>query len=129
MSCEQHNLRFVLIDDEPLLLEVLTDLLMTAGHQVSGRADTLVAAAALAASADCDVAILDMMMHGSPSFAIADQLLARNITVVMTTGYDLDALPPRLRSLQLLGKPFRMADVHRLLDNLARSQASSTPSH
>ena len=80
--------RIMVVEDEGLILMMLTDLLQELGCEVAAaerRTDRAVAAARAAA---IDAALLDVNLgDGQTSYAIADVLAARGIPFAFLTGY------------------------------------------
>ena len=53
-----------------------------------------------------DGAILDVKLNGTNSLALADELIARGIPIILVTGYDVALLPERFARTPRLPKPF-----------------------
>lgn len=111
--------RVVLVEDEPLLMMVLEDVVELLGYRLAGSAARLEEALALAATASFDAAVLDVNLGGEPSFPVADVLLERGIPFVFTTGYGAAGIPDRYAAVPMLAKPFRAQDIERTLASLA----------
>ncbi len=111
--------RVVLVEDEPLLMMVLEDVLEQLGYRLAGSAARLDEALALVATDAFDAAVLDVNLGGEASFPVADLLLERGIPFVFTTGYGAAGIPEKYASVPLLAKPFRQHDIERVLASLA----------
>jgi CheY-like chemotaxis protein len=113
--------RILLVEDEPLIaLQVKNDLEM-AGHQVTGLATSVIEALNSIDNADFDVAFLDIRLGDSLSIEVAENLLDRGIPFVFGSGFDDHSiLPPRLRKIPRLTKPYEAKQVSQLLSDLAR---------
>ena len=83
----------------------------------------------VAATLILDGAILDIDLHGQPSFAVADALQARGIPFVFTTGYGSSMIPePYWRVPRFENRPLRyvfdvIADVSRVRDDVGLEHA------
>lgn len=90
MSEESLRGRHVLIvEDEYLLADDLSDALSDVGAKVVGPAGSIEQATALILSREpIDVAILDVNLRGEMVFPVADALRQRGIPFAFATGYD-----------------------------------------
>lgn len=106
----------LVVEDEFMLAEDMSQELAEAGAIVIGPAQSLERAIELlAASGIVDAAVLDVNLQGKPVFPIADALLERRVPFVFTTGYDASVLPARFRSSARCSKPI---DTRLLLEAL-----------
>jgi len=101
--------RILVVEDEFLVAEYLGETLRSAGAHVLGPlgrvAETL---AFVEANRDgMDAVVLDVNLHGQPSFPIADLLIRHGIRFVFTTGYDGAAIDAAYRNYPRCEKPFR----------------------
>jgi DNA-binding response OmpR family regulator len=111
-SCQSLDHKHVLIvEDEFLLGLSLQEDLAAAGAEVTGPVSTVSEALEIIAAEAFDLALLDINIRGEMSFSVADALLERNVPFIFLTGYDADALPPRLRELPRLAKPYDPKDL------------------
>ncbi len=101
-----HGKRVLLIEDEPLVLMDLESILTAAGCEIVGPAGTLEAAKRLVADADCDLALIDVNLAGSPVDELAAALTQKDVPFAFVTGYAREALPRGFGEAVLLGKPF-----------------------
>jgi CheY-like chemotaxis protein len=109
------SLRILIVEDEMMVVLDLEDMIRELGHVVVASAMRIEAALEYAASADFDVAILDVNVAGRMSFPVAKVLRARGIPVIFATGYGMSAMPEELHDHAILHKPFRIADLSREL--------------
>ncbi|MGV4791774.1 response regulator [Rhizobium sp. F40D2] len=106
--------RVLVVEDEFMLAEDLSQELTDAGAIVIGPAQSLTRAVELLAASDVlDAAVLDVNLHGEPVYPVADTLLKRHIPFVFTTGYDPSVLPVRFKSVACCAKP---VDITKLLE-------------
>ncbi len=112
------GLRILVVEDDLLVAEVLTDMLLDAGAEVVGPFGWVDDAVAAVKAGDhtLDSAVLDINLHGDKSYPIADELKARNVPFVFVTGYAGETIPDSYRGFPRCGKPF---DQERLIALLA----------
>jgi len=107
--------RVLVIEDESMVTMLLQDFLEDIGCEVAGVASRLKEAREKIDTLAFDVAILDVNLNGDQTFPLAEVLLARGRPIVFATGYGATTLPPRLRALPVLQKPFQQDDLVRAL--------------
>jgi CheY-like chemotaxis protein len=97
----------LVVEDEAIISMMVEDALADAGARIIGPASSVEKALALIARGEViDAAAMDMNLNGHLATPVAHALAARNIPVVMLTGYDRAGVPEELRSLPLVPKPF-----------------------
>ena len=116
------GLRVVIGEHDSFLALDLARTLEAQGCRVIGVAATFEAAQRLCGDGAADIAMLDVMLGGQPSFPLADALLAGGVSVVFTTS---DGDFPEWRSAGeggsvLLHKPVRTDDLIAALARVAR---------
>ncbi len=109
------GLRVLVIEDESMVAMLLEDFLADIGCEVAGVASRLKEALEKVGTLAFDVAILDVNLNGEQTFPIADALMARGRAIVFATGYGAMTLPPELRNLPVLQKPFQQDELERAL--------------
>ncbi|KPH05843.1 response regulator (plasmid) [Rhizobium acidisoli] len=113
----------LVVEDEFMLAEDLSQELAEAGAVVIGPAQSLERAIALLATPDIlDAAVLDVNLQGVPVYPVADALLARHVPFIFTTGYDASVLPARFQSMGCCSKPI---DMRRLMECLQTAIATA----
>ncbi len=114
------GLRVLVLEDETLLAMLLEDVLDEFGCTLVGPfAQNDEALAFLSQNpGGCDIGILDVHVSGSRSDAVAAEFDRLGLPFVFSTGFDDSALDARWRHKPSLRKPFRPADVERLLHDL-----------
>ena len=102
------GLRLLVVEDDYLVAQVLINFLEDAGAVIVGPIGWVDEALALIAEGTnrFDGAVLDINLHGSKSYPIADALTARSIRFVFATGYGADALDEPYRHCPQREKPF-----------------------
>lgn len=108
--------RILLVEDETIVAMMVEDMLGELGFVHAGTAGNLAEALKLAAELDIDGALLDVNLHGKPSFEAADKLKARGVPVVFATGYGVEGLPESWRHVPVLSKPFQKHELKTALD-------------
>lgn len=106
-----HGFRILVVEDEYLLADDLSDILTGAGALVIGPCATVADAVAHAGTADFDAAILDVNLRGEMVFPVADALTERRIPFIFATGYDQWSLPDRFADAVRLEKPLKAAKI------------------
>ena len=99
--------RVLVVEDDYMIATDLVDVLAAAGAVPVGPAGWMEQALAVASdrAIRLDFAILDINLHGAPSYPVADALAARGIPVMFTTGFGADAVDPAYREHPRLEKP------------------------
>jgi DNA-binding response OmpR family regulator len=103
--------RVFIVEDEPLIAMDIEAMLTSAGYGVAGIAHDLPTALALVESEKADACVLDIYLHGTTSFCVADRLTERGIPVLLATGAALEEVPAEYRLLPMLFKPFDAPDL------------------
>lgn len=109
--------RFLIIEDEPLVMLELVDLLTGAGAVVAGQASSRSDALELARTRQVDGALLDGNLQGEMVDDIAAALAARDIPFLFVSGYGREHLPVEFDRVVAVTKPFSPAT---LLESAAR---------
>src|SRR5262245_45999291 len=115
--------RILVVEDSPLVTEVITAILAESGCAVVGPAARLEPALALAREAAFDAVLLDLNLDGELSTPVAAELSARNIPFMFLTGYEAEALPAEYRARPRLTKPFH---AEQLIEALAELMNNSS---
>ena len=107
----------LLVEDDPDLLALLTEVLEDAGYRVSGATQRQAARAALR-KGDVDLLIADSVLRGGNGDDVAKAAGRRGLPVIMMSGE-----PDRIARLTggpipFLQKPFRAAALLRLVRGL-----------
>jgi two-component sensor histidine kinase/CheY-like chemotaxis protein len=108
----------LLVEDEPLVAMMLTDMLTEMGLRVNGPHGTLADAMTAARSCDVKAAILDVNLGGNKIYPVAEILIGLNISFVFITGYGRDSIDPRFGDVVLLQKPIERQKLRSLLVNV-----------
>lgn len=112
-----HGKRVLLVEDEPLVAMMMSQLLRDYGAEVVGPISTLGDAPAVLNDA-LDAAVLDVNLEGKLVYPLADQLATMRVPFVFVTGYEADRVEPRFAEAPILAKPIEpgaLADALALL--------------
>ena len=112
------GLRVLVVEDEMMVSMLIEDMLSDLGCVVIGPASRLDEAIELANSSELDCAVLDVNLGGQPIFPLADLLRAKGAPFAFATGYGDAGLRAEDKGSPLLQKPFREADLARVLGEL-----------
>jgi ActR/RegA family two-component response regulator len=113
----------LVIEDEFYLAEDLRQALENAGAMVLGPCANAENALDLLKRTEPDCAAVDLNLGFGRTFGLAEAIRAREIPMVLVTGYDLSGIPPQLADLPLLQKP---AHPNRVVAVLAKLLAKRT---
>jgi DNA-binding response OmpR family regulator len=118
------SLRILVIEDHLPLGRFITAALATAGCAVVGPVTDHASALDAARHLPLDLALMDRMLRGEETLAIADTLAERGIPCLWMSGYPRSTLPERFRESAFLEKPFTM---DALLDAVRAVAGGSLP--
>jgi CheY-like chemotaxis protein len=107
--------RVLVIEDEWMVTMLLQDFLEDIGCHVVGVAARLKEAFEKIDALAFDVAILDVNLHGQQTLPVAQALIGRGCAIVFATGYAATTVPPELRAVPILQKPFQQRDLEQAL--------------
>jgi len=111
-SLDLKGRRLLVVEDDFFIADDMRNSLERAGADVIGPASSVQDALELLAdNGRCDGAVLDVNLRGETSYPIADELTARHIRYIFTTGYDAEHIPARYADVTRCEKPVRMRDV------------------
>ena len=109
----------LLVEDEPIVSMMMAETLTALGFRVIGPCGTVREAIDAAGEMHVDAAVLDIRLGEELVYPLADDLHARGIPFVFVTGYGVESLDPRFRSIPVLQKP---VDVKALRDLFAAEE-------
>lgn len=122
------GLKIMVVEDEYLVALDLKQMIESLGATVLGPIARATPALEMARRQQLDGALLDVSLVGETSVIVAEELLARGIPVILTSGYDISALPIRLQGLPYLPKPVDMRALRRIaVTALLRDKLASLP--
>lgn len=103
--------RVLILEDEPVIGLALEDILEALGCKVTGIAHQVAPAIELINLREFDAAILDVNIHGSPNYEVADLLAARGVPYVFATAYDSTVHPKAHSQAPTVTKPYSTSDL------------------
>lgn len=116
MNASLAGLRVFVLEDESPVAMLIEDMLHDLGCEVVGSAARVHdALQAIDADPAFEVALLDVNVAGEKAFPVADALRSRGLPFVFLTGYGNVGLRDDLQESPVLAKPFRQADLERIL--------------
>jgi DNA-binding response OmpR family regulator len=118
------GLRVFVVEDEPMIRIMVTDMLGELGHTIAAEAGHLDQALELAQSAELDLAILDVNLKGRLITPVAELIRVRKLPIIFATGYGAEGLPEQFRDLPALQKPFQLETLAAMIDNVMGRRAS-----
>jgi DNA-binding NtrC family response regulator len=116
------KLRFLLIEDEALILLNLKSALKELGWEVSGTAAKIDAAMKVARTGSFDAAIIDINLDGAMTYPVADILRERAIPFAFTTGYGRTAIDNAYSDVPVLQKPFSHDQLKAVVSRLLQAR-------
>lgn len=115
------DLRILVAEDEGIVALEIEASLQGFGCEVVGPVGKVEQALKAIQTQSVDGAVLDVNLGGVEVFPVADELLARGIPVILSTGYnDLSLFPERFRGLPCLEKPYDEKDLFDLMARVVR---------
>jgi len=115
--------RALLVEDEGVVALLIESMLTELGYQVVGPFPRLAKAIDIAQSEPFDLAVLDVNLNGTPSFEVAELLIAKGVPLVFATGYGGQGIPAHLRDTVIVQKPFKS---QQLAEAIAKASARSS---
>jgi CheY-like chemotaxis protein len=119
--------RLLVVEDEPLLVMSMQEMLETCGCQVVAIAMTVQRAIEHARALPLDAAVLDVNIGGERIDEVADILSGRGIPFIFATGYDDASIIAAHTGRPRIGKPYALGELRmRLTEVLGKSTPSVT---
>lgn len=104
--------KILIVEDEYLIADDLSALLLAANAELIGPAASLPQAIRLAADTELiDAAVLDINLRGVDVFPLVDELRSRGIPVMFLTGYGQNNIPADYLGIARCEKPMGSAYV------------------
>jgi CheY-like chemotaxis protein len=109
--------RVLVVEDEAMIAMLIEDMLADLGCAVVGPAHGLAEGLALTrGGAAMDAALLDVNLNGQPVFELADELRAKGVPMIFSTGYGELALREVDKGAPVVHKPFRAQELAQALE-------------
>lgn len=117
--------RILVVEDEYMIADEIAEALGGVGAEALGPVSHVDDALRLIASESrIDGALLDVNLHAQAVWPVVDALLARDVPMVLATGYDASRIPQAYAHLPRREKPATGQDLARAL---AEALAIATP--
>jgi CheY-like chemotaxis protein len=113
------GLRVLLIEDEGMIAMLAKGMLKSIGCEVVGVAARVPDALRKIDTISFDVALLDVNLAGSLSYAVAEALRARGKQFIFATGYGASSLPPEMHDVPVLSKPYVLSQLSAALSGMS----------
>jgi DNA-binding response OmpR family regulator len=118
--------RVLLAETNQPIGDFIAGILAEFGHEVTMCTDASEAGARLAAG-PIDVVLTDLLLHDDWDAGLGPDWLSLDIPTITLTGRTLSVDQAQPAPLALIDKPFRFADLRRVLDAVAACTASDEP--
>jgi CheY-like chemotaxis protein len=112
--------KVVVVEDEPLIVMLIADMLDELGHRLVGSCGTVEEALQLVQREDVDVVLLDIDLGGKSGYVVADALVGRGIAFVLMSGFSGKPRAP-YQDRSVLSKPFQFGDLEQALKDAVPS--------
>ncbi len=119
--------RIIVVEDDYILATDICRELRDLGATVLGPAPTPFYAIHLIGRKKIDAAVLDVRLHGTTVFAVADILMDRGVPILFATGLDEEAIPGRFRDAPMMTKPLNRKKLVNTICALARRPSVPMP--
>jgi len=103
--------RILVLEDNYLTADALCELVRNCGCDVAGAVGRVETAIAFLEDREIDGAIVDINLHGNPSFPVCRELQRRNVPFFFVSGYGEPVIPDAFRQSRLLSKPVGQHDL------------------
>jgi len=107
--------RVLIVEDELLVALMIEDFLGDFGCSTVGPCGSVETALHAVRTESLDLAVLDVNLAGERAYPVAEALAERRIPFLFLSGYGDDAIPPGHSDWKVCAKPFRSADLARML--------------
>ncbi|KKZ84158.1 response regulator [Rhizobium phaseoli] len=114
---EFSGIKVLIVEDEGFVALMIEDMLQDLGCEVVASVAGLKEACSVAATAEVDLAVLDINLGGEQSFPVAEILLERGVPFIFSTGYGAGGLPTELSGSPVLSKPFSAKTMQETLSS------------
>ncbi|WP_105384298.1 response regulator [Neorhizobium alkalisoli] len=105
------GVKVLVVEDEGFVALLIEDMLGDLSCEIVASVARLTEAEGIAATAAIDLAVLDVNLHGQPSFPVAEILRERGVPFMFSTGYGQNGLPREFAGHPLIAKPFSSTEL------------------
>jgi CRP-like cAMP-binding protein len=122
--------RILVLEDNYLTAEALCDLVRAAGCDVVGAMGHVPSAVEFVHNRKIDGAIVDINLHGRPSFPVCEELKRLKVPFIFLSGYDRSLIPSAFTTYRLLSKPVEQDELKLALAEFAATGSTHEgPAH
>jgi len=122
-----HGKRVLIVEDNFLIAESLSSLLLEQGCLIEGPARSACDAHRIIAERVLDGALVDVELREGNGGDVADLLRAKGVPFVLVTGHMAEHLKPALRGAPYIGKPAADTELLKIaIATFTRTDASQT---
>ena len=114
--------RILLVEDEPLVAMMMTQMIGDMGGEVIGPFGTLRDATEGLSEKGLDAAVLDVNVGGELVYPLAEKLARSGVPLMFLTGYDSKSVDRRFVTARVLTKPIEEAELASALGSLLDKQ-------
>jgi len=130
-ACYAKPMRILLVDDDPGMQECTASILRSAGFEIEQEGNGDEALQHYLERGPCDLVLTDFRHPGMDGIELAAAIRRKSpmqpIALVSASAADLAPLPPALRDVPILVKPFRPQDLLELVRSMLKlSPAASS---
>jgi DNA-binding response OmpR family regulator len=106
-----HGKRVLIVEDDYVTAQGLSDAIADNGFTVVGPVDTADRAVHLIDQEAPDGALLDVRLREGSSVEVARALRERGVPFIVMSGYSRDSLPPELKKSPFVAKPMSESEL------------------
>jgi YesN/AraC family two-component response regulator len=106
-----HGKKVLIVENDYLIAQGLSDTIADYGFTVVGPVDTADLAVRLIGQQPPDGALLDVRLREGSAVEVAKALQEREVPFVVMSGYARDTLPSELKKAPFLAKPMSEAEL------------------
>ena len=107
--------RILIVEDSPVVGPFTADLLEELACVTVGPAPNMAIGRQLIESEKIDAALVDMHIRGERVFPLCEELAAKNVPFVLTSGYADWNMPEKWQDRPRLQKPYTLGEVEEAL--------------
>lgn len=115
--------RVAIFEDDFLLAEALSDALVHLSYEPVHCCGELHEALLIAATADFDLAIVDLDLRGVDAVPLLERLLGANIPTLVATSADNRNVPGRFAQLPRLSKPYNLTQLEKTIEPMVTNSS------
>ncbi len=120
------DLYVLVVEDEAIIAMLIEDTLIDIGCKRVEVAPSIERALEVLSVNKPDFAILDLNLHGSRSYPVADALQTQGRPFVFLSGYGAKGLDGEYRDAPVLQKPFQQSDLETALKRAMMSDVAAS---